>query len=99
MEKLFRTVETDAILFATNYLAISGLKVLKQTGQKIGKNLSVMAYDDHEVFELHTPGISAIQQPLEEIAEAIIQLILRQLSSKTKLDNQQIIFPAKIVQR
>ncbi|MGO4878156.1 LacI family DNA-binding transcriptional regulator [Pedobacter psychrotolerans] len=99
MEKLFRTVETDAILFATNYLAISGLKVLKQTGQKIGKNLSVMAYDDHEVFELHTPGISAIQQPLEEIAEATIQLILRQLSSKTKLDNQQIIFPAKIVQR
>lgn len=99
MEKLFRTVETDAILFATNYLAISGLKVLKQTGKKIGKNLSVMAYDDHEVFELHTPGISAIQQPLEEIAEAIIQLILRQLSSKTKLDNQQIIFPAKIVQR
>ncbi|WP_029282840.1 LacI family DNA-binding transcriptional regulator [Pedobacter sp. R20-19] len=99
MEELFRTVETDAVLFATNYLAISGLKVLKQTNVKVGKNLSVIAYDDHEVFELHTPGISAVQQPLEEIAEAIIQLILRQLSSKTKLDNEQIVFPAKIIQR
>jgi len=99
MEELFRTVETDAVLFATNYLAISGLKVLKQTNIKVGKNLSVIAYDDHEVFELHTPGISAVQQPLEEIAEAIIQLILQQLSSKTKLDNEQIVFPAKIIQR
>ncbi|GGE52744.1 LacI family transcriptional regulator [Pedobacter psychrotolerans] len=99
MEKLFSNVETDAVLFATNYLAISGLKVLKQTKIKIGKNLSVIAYDDHEVFELHTPGISAVQQPLEEIAEAIIQLILRQLSSKTKLDNEQIVFSAKIIQR
>ena len=99
MEELFRTVETDAVLFATNYLAISGLKVLKQANINVGKNLSVIAYDDHEVFELHTPGISAVQQPLEEIAEAIIQLILRQLSSKTKLDNEQIVFPAKIIQR
>lgn len=99
MEELFRTVETDAVLFATNYLAISGLKVLKQAYINVGKNLSVIAYDDHEVFELHTPGISAVQQPLEEIAEAIIQLILRQLSSKTKLDNEQIVFSAKIIQR
>lgn len=99
MEKLFRNVETDAVLFATNYLAISGLKVLKQSKIEIGEILSVIAYDDHEVFELHTPGISAVQQPLEEIAEAIIQLILKQLSTKTKLDNEQIVFPARIVQR
>ncbi|NTE03222.1 LacI family transcriptional regulator [Agrobacterium tumefaciens] len=99
MEKLFRNVETDAVLFATNYLAISGLKVLKQSKIEIGESLSVIAYDDHEVFELHTPGISAVQQPLEEIAEAIIQLILKQLSTKTKLDNEQIVFPARIVQR
>ncbi|MFD2286150.1 substrate-binding domain-containing protein [Pedobacter petrophilus] len=99
MEKLFQTEEIDAVLFATNYLAISGLKVLKQTGKKIGNDFSVIAYDDHEVFELHTPGISAVQQPLEEIAETVIQLILSQLSSKTKLDNQHIILPAKLIER
>jgi LacI family transcriptional regulator len=99
MAKLFQTEEIDAVLFATNYLAISGLKVLKQTGKKIGDDFSVIAYDDHEVFELHTPGISAVQQPLEEIAETVIQLILSQLSSKTKLDNQHIILPAKLIER
>ncbi|MFW0716066.1 LacI family DNA-binding transcriptional regulator [Pedobacter sp. N23S346] len=99
MEKLFQSKEIDAVLFATNYLAISGLKVLKKMGKQVGDDFSVIAYDDHEVFELHTPGISAVQQPLEEIAEKVIQLILSQLSSKTKLDNQHIILPAKLIQR
>ena len=99
MEKLFQSKEIDAVLFATNYLAISGLKVLKKMGKQVGNDFGVIAYDDHEVFELHTPGISAVQQPLEEIAETVIQLILSQLSSKSKLDNKHIILPAKLIQR
>lgn len=89
----------DAVLFATNYLAISGLKVLKITNKKIGSEFSVIAYDDHEAFELHTPGISSVQQPLEEIAETVIKLILSQLSAKTKLPSQQVIIPAKLIIR
>jgi len=99
MKKLFEQRNIDAVLFATNYLAISGLKALKQINKKIGDDFSVIAYDDHEAFELHTPGTSALQQPLEEIAENVIKLILQQLSSKTKLDNQEIIIPAKLILR
>ena len=99
MKALFLSKEIDAVLFATNYLAISGLKALKQLNKKIGDGFSVIAYDDHEVFELHTPSISAVQQPLEEIAETVIQLILSQLSSKTKLENQKVIIPAKLIER
>ncbi|RZK91677.1 MAG: LacI family transcriptional regulator [Pedobacter sp.] len=99
MESLFNDQQIDAVLFATNYLAISGLKVLKQIKKQIGADFSVIAYDDHEAFELHTPGISTVQQPLEEIAENVIQLILSQLSSKSKLPNQQIIIPAKLILR
>ncbi len=86
----------DSVLFATNYLAISGLRALKQIDKKLDENFSIIGYDDHEAFELHTPSISTIEQPLEEIAETIIQLILNQLSSKTKLPDQQVIIPAKL---
>lgn len=99
IKELLVKPEIDAVLFATNYLAISGLKVLKRLNRSIGDGFDVIAYDDHELFELHTPSISAVQQPLEEIAEAVIQLILSQLSAKTKLDNQQIIIPAKLIER
>ncbi|MCX2474708.1 LacI family DNA-binding transcriptional regulator [Pedobacter sp. MC2016-05] len=99
MKNLFLSKEIDAVLFATNYLAISGLKALKQLNKQIGDDFSVIAYDDHEVFELHTPSISAVQQPLEEIAETVIQLILNQLSSKAKAENQKVIIPAKLIER
>jgi LacI family transcriptional regulator len=96
---LLKNNEIDAVLFATNYLAISGLKALKQLDKKLDDNFATIAYDDHEAFELHTPPISTIQQPLEEIAETVIKLILTQLASKTKLPDQQIIIPAKLILR
>ncbi|WP_431294074.1 LacI family DNA-binding transcriptional regulator [Pedobacter sp. P26] len=99
VKELFDNKKIDAVLFATNYLAISGLKVLKKINKKIGGDFAVIAYDDHEAFELHTPGISAIQQPLEEIAENVIKLILKQLSTKAKPENQEIIIPAKLIIR
>lgn len=99
IQKLLQQKEIDAVLFATNYLAISGLKALKQINKKVGDDLAVIAYDDHEAFELHTPRISAIQQPLEEIAETIIKIILTQLSSKAKLPAEEVIIPARLVLR
>jgi LacI family transcriptional regulator len=99
IETLLQTKKIDAVLFATNYLAISGLKVLKKINKKIGDDFAIIAYDDHEAFELHTPGISTVQQPLEEIAENVIKIILKQLSSKANPENQQVIIPAKLIIR
>ncbi len=99
IHQLFKHENVDAVLFATNYLAISGLRVLRQMDKKLDENFAVIGYDDHEAFELHTPPISTIQQPLEEIAEAIIKLILTRLSTKTKLPDEQMIIPAKLILR
>jgi LacI family transcriptional regulator len=99
LKQLFKNTAIDAVLFATHYLALSGLKVLKQLDKKVDESFSVIGYDDHEAFELHTPPISAIQQPLEEIAETIIKLLLTQLGTKAKLPDQQIIIPAKLILR
>nr|WP_276899369.1 LacI family DNA-binding transcriptional regulator [Pedobacter kyonggii] len=99
IQELFENKKIDAVLFATNYLAISGLKALKQINKKVGDDFGVIAYDDHEAFELHTPRISAVQQPLEEIAETIIKLILNQLSSKGKSPAEEVIIPTRLVIR
>ena len=91
--------EIDAILFATNYLAISGLLAIKQTDRIINKDLAVIAYDDGDIFKLHTPQISALAQPVEEIAESIIKKIFEQLSDKAENTLEKTILPVKLILR
>ncbi|TDQ11462.1 LacI family DNA-binding transcriptional regulator [Pedobacter metabolipauper] len=72
--------QMDAVLFSTNYLAIKGLGTLKEIGKLMNDDFCVVAYDDHDVFKLHTPPISVVDQPIEEIAERVIDILLQELS-------------------
>lgn len=76
--------EIDAVLFSTNYLAIKGLGVLKQINKPINDDFTIVSYDDHDVFRLHTPPISVVDQPIEEIAERIIDIVLHELIAGSK---------------
>jgi LacI family transcriptional regulator len=91
--------EIDAVLFATNYLAIGGLMALKQMNKMVNERFSVIAYDDGDVFKLHTPQISAVEQPLDEISDNIINLIFQQISAKEQLAPQQIILSGRLIIR
>lgn len=91
--------EIDATLFATNYLAVSGLIALRKINKKIDGNFNVIAYDDGEVFKLHTPQVSAVEQPLEEIAENIIKLIFQQLSAPGQHPVQKVILSSRLIVR
>ena len=98
--ELFKSNESiDAVLFATNYLAISGLSALRSMNKLVNDSFSVIAYDDGDVFKLHSPQISAVAQPLEEIADNIIKLIFQQLASTTEAEPEKIILPAKLIIR
>lgn len=99
IEELLLSREIDAVLFATNYLAISGLRALKNIKRVINENFSVIGYDDHIAFELHTPPISTVQQPIEEVADSIINLILKELSATEKIAKERIVFPAHLLLR
>ncbi|MCH7396470.1 LacI family transcriptional regulator [Belliella sp. DSM 107340] len=83
--------DLDAVFFATNYLAIRGIKLLKNKGVEIPNDLAVMAFDDNDFFQFSTPSISSIVQPKSEIAMKLIDLMFKHL--KTKLEKRT---PVKI---
>jgi len=71
--------DLDGVFFATNYLGVKGIEVLQSLDKKIGKEIGVISFDDHDLFRLYNPSISSIAQPTLKIAEAIIGLLLRQM--------------------
>ncbi|MEO6499411.1 MAG: substrate-binding domain-containing protein [Mucilaginibacter sp.] len=72
--------DIDAIIFGTNHIGTCGLKVINNLGLKIPKDLAVVSFDDSDVYELHSPPITAIAQPIEEIADSVITTLLNKLN-------------------
>jgi LacI family transcriptional regulator len=82
----------QAIIFATNYLGIYGLDSIRQLGISIPSDLAVICFDDHDIFRLHTPGITIIEQPIKEIAMNSIQLLMKQFENKELAVNELQVF-------
>jgi LacI family transcriptional regulator len=87
----------DAVFFTTNYLGVYGLESIEQLGLSIPNDIAVVCFDSHDMFRLVKPGITTIEQPIQEIAKASIEMLInciegrpvppsgRQLIKNTKL--------------
>src|SRR5690606_19734338 len=98
---LKRKTKLDAVIFSTNYLGVSGLKAIKRLGLKIPDDLAVLPFDDHILFDLHQPGISCIVQPIEEMSDRLINILLKTLSSSKTAEKKivQLRLPAQLIIR
>src|SRR5690606_23005701 len=82
----------DAVLFATNYLAIDGLKAVKAYNLTLP---NMVAFDDHTLFKLYEPSISVVTQDTAEIAKELIHTLLNEIKGKNK-QLQQIVVPSEL---
>ncbi len=95
---LTRKTKLDAVIFSTNYLGINGLKAIKKMELAIPKDIAVISFDDNVVFELHTPAITAIEQPIEAMSVQLINILLDKLASKNII-NHKVTVPGRLVIR
>ncbi len=72
----------EAIIFSTNYLSIYGLEAIARLKRRIPQDLAVISYDDHDLFRLYTPAITVIAQPVESIAQNVIDILLEELKHR-----------------
>lgn len=86
-----------AVFFTTNYLGIYGLESIKQLGLNIPEDIAVISFDDHDLFRLHTPGITAVSQPISEMGKQAVNILIRALNGEEQL--QQLVLPAMLVKR
>ncbi len=90
----------DAVIFATNYLAINGLKAIRNLGLRIPDDIAVVGFDDNTFFYLFTPSITAVAQPVEEIAEEVVKQLLDALSDERESKKRRTVtLPVKLIER
>ena len=71
----------DAVFFGTNHVGTCGLKVINALGIKVPSDMAVISFDDYDVFKLYVTPVTAIAQPIEEIADNVITVLLNRLNN------------------
>ena len=101
MQEFFMAhLDLEAVFFTTNYLAMTGIHMLKQLGIKIPDDLAVIAFDDNEFFKFNNPSITSIVQPKEEIADHVVKIMFEMLTAgHTTPNHQKVVLPAILIRR
>jgi LacI family transcriptional regulator len=72
----------DAVLFGAIQAGACGLKAVTQLKMKVPQDLAMISFDDHDIFELFSTPVTAIEQPIEKIAHRAISLLLDRLDAE-----------------
>ncbi|QCR21154.1 LacI family DNA-binding transcriptional regulator [Pontibacter sp. SGAir0037] len=92
--------EVDAIFTATNYIGTWGIEAIQNLDTKGKGRYGLASFDDHDIFKLYNPPITAVAQPVEEISQAVIKMVLDQLEDSSKAKAvETITLPAKLIVR
>lgn len=74
--------QLDAVIFAANYICLDGLRTFKQMEVNgSAPKLALVSFDDFELLEFYKPAITAIAQPVQEIAENLMKILLSKLNA------------------
>lgn len=90
----------DSVFFSTTFLTHSGFKAISKLGGKYAQ-MGIVSFDDHLLYDVLNPGITAIRQPVKEISSSIINHLLDMLdTAKDKTtEPQTIVFPVELIVR
>jgi len=83
-EFLTSNTQLDAVFFATNFLAKSGLEVIKENFPLLINKIGIISFDDNDYYKIYTPTISSISQPLNDMAQEVMNTMLALLKNKGK---------------
>ncbi|MES2428023.1 MAG: substrate-binding domain-containing protein [Bacteroidota bacterium] len=77
----------DAVFFATDTLAINGLKYLNRLKVNVPGQVSILSFDESEAFELFYCPVTHLQQPLEAMGQAAVNTLV-ELMNHNKINKQ-----------
>ncbi|MDE6872143.1 MAG: LacI family transcriptional regulator [Bacteroidales bacterium] len=84
---------TDAVFFATNSLAVSGIREMLKMGVDISGKVGVATYDRGDSFDLFPYGFTSVVQPLDEFASRTFDLIVRRIEEPQAAMSKIIVSP------
>lgn len=87
-----------AIFFATNTLAVTGLKYIDELSLQVPSDLAIISFDQGEAFDFYYCPLTYVKQPLDELAENAVKILVNQIDNPNAVP-QQVCLDAELVIR
>ena len=95
-ELLKKGKEFTALFAMSDRMAVGACKAILDHGGKIPDEYSVVGFDGMDVAQYYNPSITTIQQPVEEMAEATIRMLLDLIRKKHK--SRHLVFEGQLIE-
>lgn len=89
--------KADGVFASSDLIAAQALQVCAKLGIRVPEQMKVVGFDDVNVASLTTPPITTIHQPVKEMAETAIELIIK--SNKGEMIPTRTLLPVSLVKR
>ena len=89
--------EADGIFASSDIIAAQVIQVCTRMGIRIPDRMKLVGFDDVNVAALTTPSITTIRQPVKEIADMAVDLLIR--SAQGEVIPTKVTLPVKLVVR
>jgi len=98
-ELLSRTRDFTAIFCFNDIAAIGAMRALKDAGIAVPEDVSVIGFDDILGASYHTPSITTVRQPLEEMGRAGARILLERIARPADDFEPEIVFEPQLIVR
>lgn len=90
----------EAVIFITNALLVSGLRILKKMNKTIPNDLAIVGFHGSELFDLFYSPITYIKQPIKMITEEAVKILIDKIQNgENTISSKKFIEPELIVQK
>jgi len=89
----------EALFTANNAATIWVLDALRELEIEIGKDLSLVGFDDVDFYTLLTPPITAVRQPAEELGNKSARLLLERIKGEFAGPSLRTVLPVELIIR
>jgi DNA-binding LacI/PurR family transcriptional regulator len=69
----------DAILCVSDRIAFQAIHQIKISDRKVPADIGIVSFNDDPMCALFTPSLTSIAQPIEDIGNQTVQLLVRQI--------------------
>jgi LacI family transcriptional regulator len=100
VRRLMELDKPPTAIFTANYvLALAVMDHLREIGKAVGDDVSLVSFDDVELFHQITPGVTAVGQPKQAIGQEIADIVLSTLNTDRPHRPRTVLLDCNIVLR